>query len=106
MYCILLHMNSIWFHFIKNKLIKCDKKAEYKYNNKINCINYTNQNGIWYIKLHNKLNIIFNSTQSQLIYKNDKQTCKSNVFLLLNVNDYTEQQFRIELFFCCLGFGA
>ena len=29
-------------------------------------------------KLHNKFNIIVNSTQSQLIY-NDKQTCKSNV---------------------------
>ena len=49
------------------------------------------------MKLHNNFNIIFDSTQSQLIYKNDKQTCKSNLnklyiykwfFLLLNVNDY------------------
>ena len=39
--------------------------------------------------MHNKFNIMFNSTQSQLLYKNDKQTCKSNVvFFLLNVNDY------------------
>ena len=42
--------------------------------------------------LHNK----FNSTQSQLIYKNDKQTCKSNeCFLLLNVNDYELSPFRL-----------
>ena len=31
-------------------------------------------------KAAQQINIIFNSTQSQLIYKNDKQTCKSNVF--------------------------
>ena len=35
------------------------------------------------MKLHNKFNIIVNSTQSQLIYKNDKQTCKSNVFFAI-----------------------
>ena len=30
-----------------------------------------------------QINIIFNSTQSQLIYKNDKQTCKSNVLFAI-----------------------
>ena len=38
---------------------------------------------MWYIKLHNKFNIIFNSTQSQLIYRNDKQTCKSDGFFTI-----------------------
>ena len=50
---------------------------------------------MWYIKLHNKFNIIVNSAQSQLIYKNDKQTCKSNVFLLLNVNDYQPSSLQV-----------
>ena len=37
-----------------------------------------------------------NSTQSQLIYKNDKQTCKSNgFFLLLNVNDYQHSSLQV-----------
>ena len=31
-------------------------------------------------KTAQQINIIFNSTQSQLIYRNDKQTYKSNVF--------------------------
>ena len=48
------------------------------------------------MKLHNKFNIIVNSTQSQLIYKNDEQTCKSNVFfLLLNVNDYEPSSLQV-----------